>query len=142
MKKYAILFLFWFPILSNASDYFVVGTTNQVVAIDAYKRIEIDCYCSNNVEIIKYNEPHLQLEIYGEESSVGYHGNQESPKEVRTESMRFTIGKSKDTLILSSKEWTYIHHAFFIKKLVVSVPESVQVVWTKIKGRDLEGRGN
>ena len=142
MKLWAYYILMMFPLAGCSDDYSIEGSTTQSVVIDNHKIIKINCYCSNNFEIIEHNEQNLILEITGEESSAGYHGDQNTPSEIQSKILNFKIDKTKESIILSSQEWTYIHHSFLIKKIIVKAPESVEVKWNKIEQNDLEGRGN
>ena len=142
MRPYTFIVLLFLPIAGYSGDYSIDGSTIQSVAIGAHKVIEINCYCSNNVDIIQHNEANLILEITGEESSVGYHGDQTAPTTIQPNALEFKVVKSNDKIILSSQEWTFIHHAFLITKLTVKVPASHVINWSKLDANALEGRGN
>jgi hypothetical protein len=82
----------------------------------------------------------VELDIEGTHSSQGYHGNQEKPRTVAPELLRFAEHRSDGEVLLESREYTYIHHAYLIDHLAVVVPPGQEVRFEPLAYQELEGR--
>ncbi|HJU39671.1 MAG TPA: hypothetical protein VJ724_08875 [Tahibacter sp.] len=125
----------------RASDDFDVSTTiTQNVALRGLKSVVVRCYCPKRD--IRHDAKHddLRLQIHGNYSSVGYHGNQEKPTSVPREQLAFVEQWGANSLTLVSHEQTYIHHALIVVDLDIEAPAGVDVRIEPIPADELEGR--
>ncbi|GAB1266742.1 hypothetical protein NBRC116492_35520 [Aurantivibrio infirmus] len=100
----------------------------------------ISCYCSGNIEEEPNKSNKIILHIEASHSSSGYHGVQDIPTEIPKSLTDFKVERDKVNLKLSSNEYTFIHHAYIIKSLKISLPPGVNLIIDPIKVEDLEGR--
>lgn len=128
-----------FPV-SESDDFSVSGVTTQYISIDNTGPIIIRCYCQKR-SITRHSEnAKLTLVIAGTHSSVGYHGTQDKPDVIAPQLLRFAERREGNSLILESKEYTYIHHAFIIDDLQITAPAGIKVIVEPISYSTLEGR--
>ena len=125
---------------ASAEDFNLDESFTQSVQIEDIDFVQIYCYCSNRIDIVRDETENLVLEIEANHSSIGYHGNQEIPDKIPEELLKFSVDKNANSLSLLSKEYTFIHHAFIIESLEIRVPSGVRVKITPIEYKQLEGR--
>ena len=140
ITSYIILTLLTFSAI--ASDYSITDKTIQSFSAEKIKEIEIHCFCSSNIKVNRFESPKIDIEISGKMDSVGYHGKQNKPNGIASELLEFDFVKNEGTLVLISNEFTFIHHAFVIKNLVVNLPNGIKYRIIPIHYSDLEGRNS
>ncbi len=140
--KVAITFIILFLIScrSLAEDFSLNGIANQIISLGETKLIQLHCYCSNNIEIIRDDTKVILLEIEANLSSVGYHGKQIIPDEIAESLLHFDAEDNGYSLLVSSQEYTQLHHSFIIKSLKIHAPSGVRIQLMPIKYNMLEGR--
>lgn len=124
----------------SADNFDIRGTHQQSIQLNGKNNINIECYCPNREVLTSQTDNTIQLIIEARYSSVGYHGKQTIPSNIKTEQMQFQVNYSKDTLNLISPEWAFIHHLFEIEQLKVIVPVSINANFIDLSYEDLEGR--
>jgi hypothetical protein len=124
----------------SGQDYTVEDSMTQTLKADNVKHMIIECYCNNGVDVIETQTTTIKIDIKGKLESIGYHGKQEMPKEIRQETLSFKTEIKNDTLRLVSKEWTHIHHSYLIDELKIQIPTGIKYEIVKVSGRQLEGR--
>lgn len=124
----------------NGHDYSLEGSLTQKVKAEKINYLIIECYCNNGVEITEKQTETITIDVVGELESVGYHGDQEKPKEIGKETLSFKTEIENDTLRLLSKEWSFIHHSFLIEILKIQIPKGLKYEIVKIDRGKLEAR--
>ena len=142
LKQTVSLFLVLFLNSSFAEDFNVDGVFTQSVQVNNIELLQLHCYCSNNIDIVRDNAEAIVLEIEANFSSLGYHGTQRIPDSIPESLLKFEANSSGSLLILSSHEYTVIHHAMIIKSLKIHVPSGIRFQLIPIEYNQLEGRKN
>lgn len=125
----------------QTSDDFDVSTTiTQNVSLRGLKTVVVRCHCAKREIRHDANTSDLRLQIHGNYSSVGYHGNQKKPTSIPRERLAFVEQWGANSLTLVSREATYMHHALAIVKLDIDAPADVDVRVEPIPAAELEGR--
>ena len=125
---------------ASSSDYSVLGENVQNIQTTQKNTVEIECYCSNNIKIQKKNVKEITLNVIGELSSVGYHGAQKAPESVSKSILEFKVIKEGNNILLKSKEYSFMHHAFLIKNLTLVIPNNIKLKIKPLNYRQLIGR--
>lgn len=143
--KYLVssLFLIFLSGVTIADDYSIVDSSIQSFPAKGITEIEISCFCSNDVKIKRTKRGDIKIEIEAKMDSVGYHGKQTKPKGISKTLLNFESYTTDERLELVSKEYTFMHHAFVIKKLTVYLPKNVRyrlmpIHYFMLKGRNSE----
>ncbi len=140
MNRLLTLLILLLAISCNGQDYSVTDSLTQKIETNRAKFIMIECYCNNGVDIEKTKNQFVTIDVKGNLSSQGYHGEQTTPKEIGKETLSFKVAENNDTLRIISREWTVIHHAYLIEELKISIPDEMNYQIKKILGNELEGR--
>ena len=127
-------------IFDSSDDFAVTGKITQSITIENDLPVVIRCYCENRTINKNPNENILELKITGTHASVGYHGEQEKPEFISPGLLRFVEKRNSEGLILESREYTYIHHAYIINSLQISAPAETEVRVMPLSLEELEGR--
>lgn len=122
MKSLLITLTFLLTTTCYSQDYSVSDSTTQIIKANQAKFLLIECYCQDKAEVKKTKNEFISLNIIGNISSVGYHGEQTIPKGINEKRLLFKIEENNDTIRLISKEKTVMHHAYFIEKLSIDIP--------------------
>ena len=112
----------------------------QTVSTEEVKYLIIECYCDNGVEIKKTKAKTIQIDIKGKLKSVGYHGKQEIPKEIREETLSFKTELKNDPLRIISKEWRFSHHSYLVDEIKIQIPKGIKYKIVKVQWGQLERR--
>ncbi len=143
-----IVFIVSFALLASCSfrgiHYFSSASYSQKVPVGDVNTVTIRCYCPTYTVTREYERDDLLLDVSGDFSIVGYHGSAEDAgaQPLEPEELAFAVTKKEDSMVLDSKEWTYIHHAQLIDKLIVHAPaDGVGIVVEQLEYGELEGRG-
>jgi hypothetical protein len=82
------------------------------------------------------------LDITGRFSIAGYHGSRQNAgaRDLAGPELAFRVSRTTGTLMLSSPEWTFIHHALLIDHLTIALPESITLKIRRLTGDELEDR--
>lgn len=131
---------FWLGGCAISDDFSVSGDLHQRVSVADSDVIVVRCYCPNREVIYSSNVSYVELHGVGTHSSKGYHGEQEKPRSVSPELLRFSERRTDGRLILESREYTYIHHAFLVDLLRLTAPVGQDVRFEPISPGELEGR--
>lgn len=123
MKSLLTTLTFLLTITCYSQDYSVSDSLTQIIQTNQAKFLSIECYCQDKAEVKKTKSKFISLKIKGNQSSVGYHGEQTIPKGINEKTLSFKIEEKNDTIRLISKENTIMHHSYFIEKLSISIPE-------------------
>ena len=135
-----LLMIVLLAISCNGQDYSVTDSLTQAIDIKKVRYLIIECYCNNGVKVVKTNDENITINVKGKLESLGYHGEQKTPKEIGKETLSFKTELKNDTLKLISKEWIFIHHSYLIEKIKIEIPDDVEYEIKKIKYEKLEGR--
>jgi hypothetical protein len=127
-------------VTTRSSDFKVTSKFVQHIPVPSSHKVVVSCYCSNRTSAESDTVRDIELHFVGSLSSVGYHGNQKSPTAVPIDLMQFKVSEQPDELKVESKEFTYIHHAFFLNNLEVLYPPGVTVSFEPVPSSALEGR--
>lgn len=138
MRRILVLTLL-FALSCNGSDYSITDSLTQTVTAKETRFIEIVCHCPNGVDVTTSKDKVIQIDIKGSLGSVGYHGEQIVPEGIGEATLSFKVEESNDTLRLISKEWTYMHHAYIIERLKVTIPFGTKYTLKNIPAEELEG---
>lgn len=139
--SFALVSLSVVPVQAQTDDDFsITGETVQRVALDRATRVVVRCFCVNRNVRTEAGTTDTVLRIAVDYGSVGYHGDQQKPRQIDDRRMQFASSRDGDTLVLESREWTMIHHAFVVRSVDVIVPEGVDVRFEPIDRNALEGR--
>ena len=125
---------------TNPTDYAVMGGFDKSINIEGIQTVQIYCYCESGVIRTESFDEKLTLKVIGTNSSVGYHGAQEIPEEISEDILYFKVTRIGSTLKLESHEFIYIHHAYLIDHLEISVPPRIDIQLNKIEWDELQGR--
>ncbi len=135
-----LLLIFVFMKAALAEDYSVNGSSIQFFETAGIESVEIWCYCSENIVIERQESGSIELEVSATKSSVGYHGEQTEKNKVSEQLLNFHSEKLDSKLVLISKEYTFIHHAFIINKIKLILPNNIKYTLMPISYSMLEGR--
>jgi hypothetical protein len=125
---------------TRSDDFSVSRGLRQRVSSERTDTIVIRCYCPRREVVRSSRVSGVELDVDGTHSSQGYHGDQEKPRTVAPELLRFVERRSDGEILLESREYTYIHHAFLIDHLRVIVPAGQEVRFEPLAYQELEGR--
>ena len=140
MKRFLTVVIILITIACKGQDFSVTDSMTQTINADNIKHLIIECYCNKGVDVIETQIKTIEIDIKGRLLSVGYHGEQEAPKEIGQEILSFKTKIQNDTLYVISKEWAYIHHFYVIDNLKIQIPKGMNYEIIKISGAELEGR--
>lgn len=121
-------------------DFSVTAQSQQQVAVDGVRQVVLRCYCLWRRVVEVDGLPQIEITSKTTYSSVGYHGEQDKPKTISEAAMRFIQRRNGDTLILESRENTFIHHAFLLDDLEVRIPPGLPYTVEPFSRAQLEGR--
>ena len=138
----SIIFLTFLSVTVNANDYAIIDQTTQKFDVKEIKEVELHCFCSNNIIMKRVDSTMMKLEITAKMGSIGYHGEQTKPKGIASELLEFDSEQDDGVLVLISKEYTFMHHAFIVKSLVVHVPRGIKYRVIPIHPSTLKGRNS
>jgi hypothetical protein len=127
-------------IMGCSSDYSVEDSMTQTIPAANIKFLIIECTCTDSVRIKEGKNDVIVAKITGEESSVGYHGDQTTPDEIGETMLSFKTRINADTLRLISKEWAHIHHSFLIEELELEIPRGLPYKLVKVTWEELNDR--
>ncbi len=134
----------WLVTLAGCASYpveFTVKVTQrQRVPLSGATEVLVRCYCPKQVAITHSKSVDLVLDVAGTYGSGGYHGKQEKPKSMPRELLTFLVRNEGGRLILESKEFTYVHHAYLLSAATVTVPRDVVVRFEALSRDDLYDR--
>lgn len=142
MNKLLTLLIVVTGLSCYGQDFSIYDSHSQKIETNDTKFLVIECYCKNGVITEKTAKKRISIDVKGNLSSVGYHGNQTAPDKIKESTLSFEIEKHNDTLKLISNEWVFMHHAYFIEELNICIPEGMSYEIKKILGNELEGRRN
>jgi hypothetical protein len=127
-------------IVGCSSDYSIEDSMTQTIPAANIKFLIMECTCADSVRIKEGKNDIIVAKITGEESSVGYHGDQTAPDEIGEKMLSFKVRINGDTLRLISKEWAYIHHSFLIEELELEIPPGLKYEFVKVTWDELHRR--
>jgi len=121
-------------------DFSVSAGLRQHIASERADTVVVRCYCPSREVVRSSSVSGVELDVEGTHSSQGYHGEQEKPRTVAPELLRFVERRSDGEILLESREYTSIHHAFLIDRVRVIAPEGQEVRFEPLAYQDLEAR--
>jgi len=126
--------------LGFSDDFSVSGETTQTIKVDEDVSVTIRCFCENRTITRTSSNSEIKLVIMGTHGSGGYHGEQYKPKSIAPGLLKFVEKRANRNLILESREYTYIHHAYIIDALEIIAPADTVINISPISRDELEGR--
>jgi len=117
-----------------------IGSSDQIIDAKDIKAIHIHCYCKSGFVRKISTDNKIAVRVVGTQSSVGYHGSQDIPKDIPEKLLSFKESRNGSFLKLESREYTFIHHAYLIDFLEVSAPEKVKIIKLPLRWNELQGR--
>lgn len=124
----------------TADDISVSGMLEQTVPLDGAKRVVVRCYCPQRATQTAKTADTVVLDIAAIYDSVGYHGVQKKPERIEDAQMRFVATRDGDVLVLESREWRSMHHAFRLTHLRIVLPDNVELQVESVPLNAREGR--
>lgn len=113
----------------------------QVVHLMGAREIVLESsLLDTDVVVQRGDTAEVILIIAGRYSIAGFHGSRAraNARDLTGPELAFTVSRAPNTLILSSPEWTYIHHSLLIERLTITLPESISLKFSRVMS--LEGR--
>lgn len=129
-----------FASVAHSQDYSISANNVQHVSLKDIKSVFVNCYCRTATIKKDALENVLELKAEVTKDSIGYHGKQEIPTKIPNNLMQFKETRNGPVLKLESKEYIFMHHAYLIDQLIITVPKHVDVYLTKIHRQELDGR--
>lgn len=126
--------------VSDNNDFSITAQSQQQVALDGIRQVVLRCYCFRRRVVEVTGLPQIEIASTTTYDSVGYHGQQDKPKTIDDAALHFIERREGDTLILESRERTYMHHAFLLNDLEVRIPAGLPHTVEQITREQLEGR--
>lgn len=122
---------------SRSDDFMVTDRHRQEILLEGATEVVVRCYCPERVWKQHAGIAKLIIDARGSFSSIGYHGAQDRPDSMPAGMQTFDLHKEGPVVVLKSREWTYIHHANLLSRIVVHSPSDVTVRFDPISWNEL-----